>query len=271
MSSSQYAHNTSLSARWSELPNELLVQIMPHLAHQDLVNFATTCKWLHNLARDALQEHQDLMQRWGSHTNSTDWRTFTRLYRRIVDDPTRALYVRRLDIWHARTWSYLFSYPTTPNDVADLTSTIKEAERGDFSAFIVKYLLYSGINVDISHELESFLWGLRNGDEMATMIFLCSLLPNLNDLIFRCDDYAAAGSLLELENGLRCGHPNAVGEGRFCNLKSVEIHGGWHLDNPVNLLMSCAQIPSVEKLLASTASLDQTPSELNVRWNTSPT
>jgi len=195
LSSSQQPVTPFPSARWSELPNELLVKILPHLVHQDLVHFAATCKWLHGLARVALQEHQDLMQQWSSRTNHVIRRSFTRLYRSIIDDPLRALYVRKLEIWQSNTFSYIYSYPTTPDDISEINLTVQEAERGDFGDFIENHPLYTGKIVQRSLDQDWLMHSLRNGDEMPTAVFLCSLLPNLNSLIFRCDSAATGRGL----------------------------------------------------------------------------
>jgi hypothetical protein len=52
-----------------DLPNELLVQIISHLYNKDLVNLATTCHVLHDLADRSLQEHRRLLLEWSFVSN----------------------------------------------------------------------------------------------------------------------------------------------------------------------------------------------------------
>lgn len=91
---------------------------------------------------------------------------------------------------------------------------------------------------------------LQNGHEMPTAVFFCSLLSTKSQQPDIPIHNAAAGrGSLYMETRIRCGLPNTVGERRFRNLKSVELHGGWHFDNPMDLLTSCAQITSAERLI----------------------
>ena len=233
----------------SELPRKILIKVLPHLAHQDLVNFAATCKWSHTLAKDTLRKYQDLVQPRSFQTGLVDRKSFTRLYRSIIDNPRLASYVRNLDIWQAFIFIPHHTAMTDPDVISELGLTVQGAERGDFCDFIENHLLCTGGIAERLIDRHALIRSLQNGDEMPTTVFFASLLPNLSSLIFRCDNGPAGRGLSYMETGVRCGLPNTVGERRFCKLKSVEIHGGWHLDNPMNLLMNCAQIPSVEKLV----------------------
>jgi len=101
-STKDYHQPTNVSKRSSsilELPNELLVQIISHLYNKNLVNLATTCHILHDLADGPLQEHQRLLQEWTfvSNFNQRNCWLASRVVRQL-HDRRLTTYTRRLEI-----------------------------------------------------------------------------------------------------------------------------------------------------------------------------
>ncbi len=218
-----------------QLPNELVKSIIAYVTHDDLVKLALGCKFLHSLAREALQEHQTLLREWGYPAHNLAIRGTTRLYRRIMDDPRRALYVRKLSIWEDTA----SKDPETSEDDADIESIVVDSKSGQFSDFIDEVL---------DESCRGF--ARRNlgwGEEIPIAAFLCCFLPNLNSLDIRYDR-RPSNRLRDLTLALQCRLPTKIAGRQFSNLKCVQIQGGYCPEEAFDLLLLCARLPSIESL-----------------------
>lgn len=227
-----------------QLSNELIIPIIAHMYHQDLVNLALSCKLLHALARSALNEHQTLIQELSLLSSSHGPRYLSRVSRSVFEESKRGLYVRQLVLRRLiRTW-----ISSEPGDRTDAKWILTEAKRGAMKDFINQIAtdavgqFHPGIKQDLMRSI-------AQGDEMPLLTFLCVILPNLSNLEVRLRRDHHDWQLEILTTVLLTHQLENVNERRFTNLKTVKIHGPVYIqDQTFDLLRTCAQIPSVENL-----------------------
>ena len=95
----QIKDESSASSLLHRLPNELILSILSHLYHDDLVNFVSTCRLVYGLAGQALDRHTALWGQYFALANAEDESgiyVFPRALTGFIQHPEHALYVQNL-------------------------------------------------------------------------------------------------------------------------------------------------------------------------------
>ena len=229
-----------------QLSNELIIGILQHTFHQNLVNLALTCKLLYSLAKEDLVHHRALIQEMSTLTNRNRPLELTRALRTIVDDPRRASYVRELFVsgWETRRSSIV------PAGLEEqLAMTVEAIRRGPFQQ--VEDLL---IGKEGFASVDAIVKGIAAGDEQCAIGIFLALLPNLTKLAirFRWDQ----DSFPMLSMVLKRPSLSPLNQHHFGNLKSVEIQGN-SFDGTFDVVRTCAQLPSLETLIAIECTIER--------------
>ena len=88
-------------AGFNDLPNEIILTIIPLVLPDDLENFSLTCRLIKALATRALQQHQELKREYRTWTYAEPWEPHKRLHvllRMILENPRLAYYVKELKV-----------------------------------------------------------------------------------------------------------------------------------------------------------------------------
>lgn len=88
-------------ARFNDLPNEIILTIIPLVLPDDLESFSSTCRLIKALATRARQQHQELKREYRTWTYAEPWEPYKRLHvllRMILENPRLAYYVKELKV-----------------------------------------------------------------------------------------------------------------------------------------------------------------------------
>lgn len=169
-------------ARFEDLPNELLEQIIDYTHGDDLVNLATTGRHIHELSQPALERHRELQKRYrkiSTHAvskNFLEQKNFLEpITTDIIKDPLIGLYVTSLRI---EGW---FTSWTTE----DLDPYLPKHERySETTISILHKAVHDNVHLCEQDKI-SWLLHIETGDEGPVVALLLLLLPNLHKLYIR--------------------------------------------------------------------------------------
>jgi len=228
------------------LSNELIIGILQHTFHQNLVNFALTCKLLYLLASEALVHHRALIGELSTLTNFNGPLKLATALLTMLDDPRRASYVRELFVlgWETRRSSI-----APAGRKKELVRTAEAVRTG--SAQLVENLL---IDEGGPASVDAIMKGIAAGDEQCAIGILLTLLPNLTKLAIRFlwDQHSSPMLSLVLKRSLL----STPGQHNFGKLKSVMIQGNSY-DGTFDVVRTCAQLPSLETLVAAECMIER--------------
>ena len=84
-------------ARFLDLPNELILQVIDSILPEDLENFAQSCKRCRSVADDALRSHRQLIRRYTIMKNGKG-RTISSMLKEVLIDPVIGRYIKHLSL-----------------------------------------------------------------------------------------------------------------------------------------------------------------------------
>ncbi len=228
------------------LSNELIIDILQHTFHQDLVNFALTCRFLYLLASKALVHHRALIQEMSTLTNRNRPLELTRALRTTIDNPRRASYVRDVFV---SGWGTRWNSIVPARRKKELAMTVEAIRHGPIQS--VEDLL---IGKEGFASMDAILNGIAAGDEQCAIGIFLALLPNLTKLAirFRWDQE----SFPMLSMVLKPPSLSPPNRHHFGNLKSIEIQGN-SFDGTFDVVRTCAQLPSLETLIAVECTIER--------------
>lgn len=234
------------SSRLLRLSNELIIPIIAHTSHQDLINFALCCKLLHALARSALNEHKALMHKFGVQISNEPPRNLSNVLRNVIEEPRRELYVRQLIIRPMEnTWT-----SSEPGERIDAKWILKRAKCGAFKQCI-NDLVSVVMGESDQNTKQTLLWSIAQGAELPLTAILLAILPNLTKLSIKLGSEFDYTEVEFLDLVLASGQLSTIGPNMFSNLKSVTVHcsdDDAH-DTAFGLLRTCAHLPSMRTIV----------------------
>ena len=221
-------------ARFTDIPNEITLMIIPLIHPDDIESFTSTCWSIYVLAAEDLERHRALKRKHAVYQWSGSHRSFShcspsRLLNDVLQEPLTAFYVRKISILNTRrTWSLLGNretecLPYSERSISRLSELISElVPEGSFP---------------------SWLDFIRSGSEIPTLSLLLLLLPNLSTLKLQClgeNEECLYRTLRHITNMKGAGTP-------LSRLRHVKIPHSLKYDG-LKLVKLFAALPSIKSI-----------------------
>ena len=226
-------------AQLSDLPNEIILLILPLVLPDYIENFSATCKKHYRLAAEELMRHRDLKR---EHTvyefPNFRLRGISRLLDKILQEPRTAFYVREITL---RGWNS----ERTRDPQFDVGSSLRL--KNVVSEFVRK------------KERRGWVTQIRHGNEDFTVSLLLLLLPKLSKLRFKGFGRERAKLCDTLDHIARMKSPNAP----LSILRHVDLLCAWDVWG-ARILRHFTALPSIRSIHVEQMDIHTSYSHLSI-------
>lgn len=153
-------------ARFSDIPAELILDIIAFVQLEDLENFAQSCQRCQIIASPALKKHRLLIRQYST-IKDVEARTISKTLKQVLMNPQTGRYIRNITLNHVRDPKW-FSY-NAGYSVEDLQLFVAASRNSSFLSPPGEAPL-------------SYRSVIERGDEDILLAILLPLLPNLTSL-----------------------------------------------------------------------------------------
>ncbi|KAI4197717.1 MAG: hypothetical protein LQ350_005735 [Teloschistes chrysophthalmus] len=236
----------------TDIPNEVVTIILDDVYRDDLVNLATTCKWIYGLSQPALKKHRDLQRKYGKTLSITANDDFlVQLTTDTIKDFRVGLYVTRL-----RIVDCFLALHQQPLKLQCSESTLSLLERTAYDRVPLPRTLIRK--------------SLRSGDQTSVVALLLQLLPNLRTLQIYMSSWHTPNQHRSLMAALEKTNPRIVARRKelpcLSKLNSVDLFCSG--PKSFDTFERFRKVPSLRILRVWELSANRTNTEMNHRaWD----